>query len=207
MLIQQLKSNGSPTDADGVTKQMPRSRECQLGHPAQGPSWTAANRLPRRAATVRRFLVGLVGLMLLTAAGCRDARPGPTFRQDAAGIVKLDDQPLAGARVVLIPVNPELGVHWKMSYGLTDEQGQFQLKTRDGKPGVWSGRHLVIISKPLPRPDDALAPFMREFMRPIDEVPEMYNRLSELEIEIPPSGEIDALNFELSSIDPLLRDL
>ena len=153
-------------------------------------------------------MVILVGLAVSTGAGCRETRPGPVFRNDLAGTVMLDEQPLAGARVLLIPLDPDLGVNWKMSFGLTDDQGKFELKTRDGKRGAWSGRHLVVISKPLPRMDDAaFMEFVPEFATPIDEVPEMYNRHSELEVDIPPDGEVQALNFNLSSIDPLLRDL
>lgn len=162
----------------------------------------------RGCPVVARLAVAIAGMIVLSVTGCGEPRPSPVFRKDLAGIVMLDDQPLAGARVLLVPLNPDLGVDWKMSFGLTDDQGKFELKTRDEQPGAWSGRHLVIISKPLPRTDDAaLAEFIPEFARPIDEVPERYNRLSELEIEIPPNGEVQALNFNLSSIDPLLRDL
>jgi hypothetical protein len=85
-------------------------------------------------------------MCLLLAAGCQ--RTGPKLCP-AAGKVELDGQPLANAFVSFTPTGTTPGAG---AEAMTDDAGEFELRSRRGGDGAPAGTYKVIISK-LVKPD------------------------------------------------------
>lgn len=84
----------------------------------------------------RRGLL-LAAAVLVLAAGC-----GPTTKlAPAGGVLLIDDKPAPNIAVQFIPQ----GTTGPTSYGTTDEQGRFTLKTTDGADGAMVGKHKVTL--------------------------------------------------------------
>jgi hypothetical protein len=97
-----------------------------------------------------RLQVIFVGLVV-AACGCGGgARTVPV-----SGQVILDGQPLAGAHVLFRPDSSEL-YPGPASFGKTDAQGRFFLRTVDGHDGAVVGPHKVRISVPMKAPGAGL---------------------------------------------------
>jgi hypothetical protein len=123
------------------------------------------------------WLVLASGLCLL--AGCGDRVATVT------GHVKLDNQPLKGARLEFAP---EEG---RPSSATTDESGYYELKYLPKKNGAEIGKHKVVIYLPEKMDDDG------KKIPPAVVIPEKYNTKSELIREVNAgSNEID---FDLKS--------
>ena len=88
---------------------------------------------------LRWIVLGLV----IAACGCGGSRTVPV-----SGQVKLDGQPLADAHVTFRPGSKEL-YPGPASYGKTDAEGRFVLRTVDGHDGAVVGPHKVRISVPV----------------------------------------------------------
>ncbi len=174
-----------------------------------------------------------VGCLVLLAAVClsfgcqRDyVRPGDMV--EIRGKVTLDGRPVADARVVFVPQNATLSSQFLISYGTTDNRGEFELATRDDQEGALVGKHLVIISradystnsKPklqgpvftidanVVRQDvnEAWSILNESIQQQPDEtIPFYYNLHSDLTIDVVPGRGIQDVNFELVSVDPLLQ--
>lgn len=86
----------------------------------------------------RLLLAGLLPGCLL-ASGC-GSRPRLV---PASGVVRIDGKPAAKLVVTFAPEAEGTGTF--RSVGMTNEQGEFQLSTVDGKPGVIPGTHKVTI--------------------------------------------------------------
>ena len=84
----------------------------------------------------------LLGVMMF-AAGCGGGGPVPV-----RGRVLLDDTPVAGATVTLLPIE---GGH--PAAGLTDANGAFRLTTFKRDDGALPGRYKIVVTK-----TDALPP-------------------------------------------------
>jgi hypothetical protein len=93
---------------------------------------------------LRWIVLGLV----LAACGCGGGGPRTV---PVSGQVKLDGQPLADAQVIFRPDSKELSPG-PASYGKTDAQGRFVLRTMDGHDGAVVGPHKVRISLPVKAP-------------------------------------------------------
>ena len=136
-------------------------------------------------------IVALV-LMGLVGAGCG----GGAKAVPVSGVVTLDGKPLANAHVAFQPEatkgnqNPGVG-----SYGTTDASGKYTLQTFDNdKPGAVVGTHRVEISIKRAETDDR-DPKTRP---PLKDLPVKYNRNTELQFKVEPSGSTSA-NFDLKS--------
>jgi hypothetical protein len=131
---------------------------------------------------------------LFFAAGCG----GESFAlAPVSGKVTLNGQPLAGARVAFLPQAPEGQFNvGPQSEAVTREDGTYALTCVTGKPGAVVGRHKVMIStyvtKPDPKSPDEL------IMVSPERIPERYNDLTTLAIEIPKEGRKDA-DFALTA--------
>ena len=177
------------------------------GQDAHVPRWVASLGKGRRIG----WMVFL-GLLLL-ALGCQAPMPTKGLLVPVTGTVRLDGEPVVDARIVFIPTDPDHGIDWQLSYGRTDARGHYELKTRDGATGALVGPHLVVISKPI-QSDSTKEPqniFIPELLRelqfeiPDDQIPGFYNRESSLQFVVAPEQAPLTVDWDLSSIDPLLK--
>jgi hypothetical protein len=128
------------------------------------------------------------GAALVVAAalvGCGGGTAG------VSGVVTLDGQPLEGATVSFTPASGD-GGGIGGSYGKTDAQGRYTLKTVNGdRAGAAIGKHKVTISqaKADPTNPEGIAK---------DIVPAKYNTKSDLTFDVP-SGGTDNADFALKS--------
>jgi hypothetical protein len=72
----------------------------------------------------------------------------------ARGTITLDGSPLDGATVAFIPAK---STQMQPSYGYTDTDGKFELKTPEGFEGVSPGEYRIVISK-IVMPDGTAVP-------------------------------------------------
>ncbi len=95
------------------------------------------------------------GLVFCTAfSGCVQNEPARISTAPVRGFVFLDGIKIASARVLFIPViaSDDDGRLLPFSYGMTNDNGQFEMMFANKKPGAWVGKHRVLISK-LPEAD------------------------------------------------------
>jgi len=63
------------------------------------------------------------------------------------GQVVLDSLSVPGAKLLLVPLERDFrGQLQPLSYGVTDQQGRFFLRTLNGQTGAVAGRHLVFVT-------------------------------------------------------------
>jgi hypothetical protein len=133
---------------------------------------------------MRRWLIFL-GLVM-TALGCG----GRVRTVPVSGRVQWNGQPLADARVTFRPDSRERSPG-PPSYGKTDADGRFTLRTVDEHNGAVVGPHKVRISIRVKRPGSS------EDAAPIEKLPAKYSGdASELRFTVPEGGTKDA-NFDL----------
>ena len=127
--------------------------------------------------TMRTLLISLVAVLILTAAGCKDATVG-----QVEGTVTLDGAPVVAARVRF---TAEVGF---APYGETDENGHYVLI----EPGAVVGNNRVTISTRRFRRDP------KGFAANVPEkVPAKYNTETELIREVVPGNQ--TIDFDLKS--------
>jgi hypothetical protein len=163
---------------------------------------------------------------LAVCGGCQRLFPGQPIVADVEGVVLLDGQPVAGARVLFVPF--VLGLdddEFEFSFATTDERGHFQLSMGDRTMGALSVRHRVLISKIsgnknqiLPGQDESGSSISSDpgvangdlvdwfgaltgMETRVELIPEFYNKHSELTFDVPHAVKAFA-QIELSSIDP-----
>lgn len=135
----------------------------------------------------------LLGCLLVAVLGCsRSEYPlGPV-----SGVVTLDGKPLSGARVGFEPIRRGEGPNaGPGSYGTTDAEGRYRLKTIDGDTGAVVGRHNVRLStfrgEVIPGRDEVKVVV-------VEKVPDRYIQTGALTFEVPPEG-TEAADFDLHS--------
>ena len=162
-----------------------------------------------RLKPVLRTLI-TVSLVLLCLGGCDPDRVVPPEIAEVHGTILLDGHALPNCKVVFVPEGAYKGSKWAMSYGTTDDKGNFQLAMRDEITGANSGWHRVYVSYISGEdaggdstdisPNDAF-----KIQEPSNElVPFFYNRDTELRYEVKKGRGILRPKFELTSIDPSL---
>lgn len=109
-----------------------------------------------------------------------------------AGVVTLDSQPLANAKVVFQPQNG------RPSVGVTDDQGRYELLYTLDEPGALPGSHTISISTFLEPDSDSDDPVRMQGRK--ETVPATYNHRSTLTLEIAPDH-AELVNFELTTGD------
>lgn len=150
-------------------------------------------------------------MMLVICCGCQFLDPDPVQLLPVGGIVILDGQPLADAKVLFVPQDKDLGHRFATSYAITDDNGRFELRLSDNRSGAYAGWHYVLVSKPK---EGSRTPTIEPISTELDldefiddhhdVVPRYYNVETELKFEVVP-GRINRAEFELSSVDPLLK--
>ncbi len=146
----------------------------------------------------------LLSASLMLGLGCDSQQTNSSAIVQVRGRVLLDDVPLAGARVTFIPIVPldaSLLDIKAMSYGITDADGNYTLQQADGTAGAIKGQHTVTISKPIDS-DEPLSPGSAA-----DKVPEFYRQHGYLKRHVMPLAGGQKMDFKLSTIDPLLKNL
>lgn len=119
----------------------------------------------------------------LSVLGCGSGTPS------VSGTVTLDGKPIEGATVTFTPDSKD-GSGIGASYGKTDAQGRYSLRTVSGdKSGAVVGKHKVTISKASSDPNNPEGA-AKEW------IPSRYNSKSELTFDVSSSGS-DKADFEL----------
>jgi hypothetical protein len=109
--------------------------------------------------------------------------------------VTLDGDPLAAARVGFEPIRKgERMDAGPGSYGVTDEQGRFELESLHGDQGAVIGEHRVWISTY----EGKEGPHGSVITVKPEKVPPRYNSQTELTFTVPKKG-TDAADFDLES--------
>jgi hypothetical protein len=135
--------------------------------------------------TSRSCLI-LGALVLLT--GCES---GPKA-VPVSGRVTLDNKPLANATLQFVPASGEKAPQLS-SVGTTDENGRYSLVLNNDSntKGAVAGKYKVIIMLGAQSGTDTKPTYHKQ-------LPERYNRKTQLECEVPAGGRDDA-NFDLTS--------
>jgi hypothetical protein len=131
-------------------------------------------------------------VLSLWVAGC-GGRGGYKLAP-VSGKVTLNGAPLADATVEFVPVTGEKDDPLPSSVGTTGEDGRYSLvlANRDKTPGGVVGKHTVIITLGGKGGAKEGRPTFHK------QLPERYNRKTELECVVPEDGREDA-NFDLKS--------
>ncbi len=133
----------------------------------------------------------VAALAALLPAGCE----GTSYKTaPVSGRVTLDGKPLPKATVMFIPAEGAAGkATLPSSAGLTDEAGHYSLVLNSGskKEGAVVGKHKVVILLGAGAADDTKPTFHKQ-------LPQKYNRKTELERDVPPEGRGD-VDFDLKS--------
>lgn len=94
---------------------------------------------------ISRSLLALLAFGLLLESGCgRSDRPSLL---PAAGTVKLNGEPLAGAVVAFEPIVDAKASFRRPANAVTDAQGRFSLSTYEKDDGIPAGKYRVAIVK------------------------------------------------------------
>ena len=143
--------------------------------------------MPTSKVGFGQFLV--IAIVIVATVGCG----GSEFEiAPVSGVVTFNDQPLAKATIRFIPQRQgDSSVVGPSSRAITDEQGQFSLKTDTGQRGAVVGPHIVSISTREARMVD---PANSDEVEVVTEelIPSRYRSPSELRFNVPDSGTSDA---------------
>jgi len=135
----------------------------------------------------------------IAAAGCGSQ---PFDLAPVSGRVTLDGQPVADAKVLLLPANRKQPVAGPASVGVTDQDGQYVMQTTGTSPrqGAVVGLHRVIISTLDTKPDPNDPGGESEIVIRKETIPPPYSdpRKTPLVLEVPSTGRADA-NFEIQT--------
>lgn len=154
----------------------------------------AISRQSRFQGTALLVLATITTLTGTTLTGCSNSEYPLA---PVSGVVTLDREPLAGARVFFMPVaSGEKQLVGPRSVGKTDESGYYELITPAGDKGAVIGAHRVRISTyetaPDPKSIDNVIIVAEE------RVPLAYLVGDSLDREVPAMG-LENCNFELKS--------
>jgi hypothetical protein len=134
----------------------------------------------------------VVVCLMLTGCGGSSYKTPPV-----SGRVILDGKPLSNATVTFVPVAGPAEADKEpppSSVGTTDQDGRYSLVLNSGgkSKGAVVGKHKVIITLGgQGTPDDTKPTFHKQ-------LPERYNRKTDLTCDVPPDGRTDA-DFDLKS--------
>ncbi len=146
--------------------------------------------MPTRRCFPCRPMLCLALLQLVALAGCG----GNEFDlAPVSGRITLDGKPLPGADVVFQPFESNAGTVnvGPGSFGHTDEQGNFTLKTMEGEAGAVVGKHHVTVTLPKEEADAQAALDNDEITKVISILPDKY-RNGEAEFVVPSGGTQEA---------------
>jgi hypothetical protein len=124
-------------------------------------------------------------LTSLVVTGCSGGR---SDLADVSGTVRLDGQPLPMATVVFQPDSAG-----PASYGLTDQQGRYNVLYDVGRSGAVIGMHTVKITTYQERDPDADPPIAAT----PEILPDRYHKSSELRVQV--TDGVNEIDFPLES--------
>lgn len=138
-------------------------------------------------------------LMLTTClvVGCGGGTTEPLA--PASGVVTLDGKPIGGVSILLVPKDGTSS--GRISYGLTDAEGRFELRVSPDQSGAIIGAHWVQLEKLTQQDGSPIPPGSSpEEVAAMNQLPQAYSDAGSTPIsaEIPESGTSD-LAFDLSS--------
>jgi hypothetical protein len=182
-----------------------------------------ADRSKYKKQVMKRTSV-MISLALIIWTGCNSNWSTPTGTAKVQGKVTLDGSPIHQAKIIFVPntLRNPAGKLMPLAFGLTDEEGKFEMKYSDGVDQLMSGTYTVVISKKNENtnrrqntalawetenyilPDD-VAKF-ESFQNSEDVFPAVYNSDSILVFEVTKSAEANEAKFELSTVDPALQE-
>ncbi|MCP4097689.1 MAG: hypothetical protein GY748_15760 [Planctomycetaceae bacterium] len=154
----------------------------------------------------------LLALWLVAILGCQNSTPAVTSTANVSGTVTLDGEPVSGAAIVFIPVNlrDDNNEILNLAYGVTNQDGFFQLAYSDNNPDIIGTNYNILITKsnsatpwPLALLPESIAKFST-FNESEELIPENYNVHSELYFDFNDSKENVVKDFKLSTLDPSL---
>jgi hypothetical protein len=140
-----------------------------------------------------------VGLLALGMMGCGKSATGLRDTVPVTGRVLMNGQPLGHATVTLIPTGDTKGGD---VVGVTDAEGDFELRQVNGAVGSPPGRYKVIVSR-YTKPDGTPIPFdsgeLPANLGAVESLPPHYSNFdqTELQADIPEMGA--ELKFELKT--------
>ena len=153
-----------------------------------------------RTVPLTRINVLFPGLVVLLV-GCGSEESGPPMAR-VSGIVKYEGEPIAGATVHFVPMVVSVG--YVPASGKTNDEGKFELQTRD-REGALCGSNRVAISAPNPEhpfvkdPRQLLLPHPASELEGMHLIPLVYADpiATKLTAEVV-SGQTNVINFELT---------
>ena len=153
----------------------------------------------------------------IVVVGCGSPNTPAVVAPTVSGEITLDGESLANAKVVFVP-QKLMDRHREvipLAYGLTDENGKFELTLSDGSTGIHEGDYRVIISKRVEKSDgqrlrlsdiveefeslvpDGFTMFRNQVLR--DELlPERYNENTILIFKVEPGPSKLTADFDLT---------
>jgi len=140
-----------------------------------------------------------IGLLLaLCLAGCVGSQT-PYDTAPVSGVITLDGQPLASARVTFLPIHDsQKGLQsCPEAIGETDASGRYSLTTVFGDPGGSVGQNRVMVTTRKFEPDPASAERVKE-TAPERVTTRYFSDKQPLTIDVPAKG-TRAANFELTT--------
>lgn len=174
-----------------------------------------------------RLLTMQIQLMLVISTalfcGCNPDWPELAGTAVVHGTVLMDGAPVSEAKIALVPTKLRNADDKLMAlaYGKTDVEGKFELAYSDGTKELLAGTYTVMISKFKEANQEngqnnepwrnALLPEsvanLTMFSENGETIPSIYNSNSNLTYAVVASPSIIRHKFELTSIDPALREL
>ncbi len=136
-------------------------------------------------------------LAIFMIVGCGGETANPLA--SASGVVTLDGKPIEGVSILLIP--KEGTSSGRISYGLTDAEGRFELRVSPDQSGAIIGSHWVQLEKLTQQDGSPIPPGSSpEEVAAMNQLPQAYSDAGSTPIsaEIPESGTSN-LAFDLSS--------
>jgi hypothetical protein len=134
----------------------------------------------------------VVVAVLVTAAGCSDGR----FEiAPVSGVISINGEPIKDAHINFEPrASGEDGLAGVGSYGDTDSEGRYELKTLDNETGAVVASHRVTIRTFVGEggPNGSTKVIRKELL------PKKYHSSSKLTFEVPAGG-TDQANFDLTT--------
>ncbi len=148
--------------------------------------------------TNRPRLTLLVPLVFVVFSGCSGGGPPPLDVFPVTGSVRLDGEPIGGVSVTFIP---ESGVAGGVGSAVSDDAGQFSMKSGENLDGVPAGEYRVLFMK-MTLPDGSPIPegAMAADVGAENRLPRIYNDLENTSIKaVVEAGENAPFEFELRS--------
>jgi hypothetical protein len=145
-----------------------------------------------------RFAASLLFLITVLTGGCSESSK-PYKTAPVSGVIKLDGQPLAAARVTFLPVVERAAAMQSgpEAIGDTDSSGRYSLTTVFGDPGASLGKNRVMVSTRKTEVDPTDPDRSKQVAK--ERVPSKYfTDQSPLFFDVPPAGS-KAADFELTT--------